>query len=111
MLIKFTVLLIKKVFRQSDGVHIAEWLATKDIVSPSETTISEVLQMAERSGNFEVISGNMSVFDAAEIYKNSYMKTPINWYYDALIITPSGKADDQMIGIIVLKDIAEYISA
>ena len=38
------------------------------------------------------------------------MKPPINWYYDALIITPNGRADDQMTGIIVLKDIAEYIS-
>lgn len=93
-----------------NGTHIAEWLAAKDIVSTSETTISEVLQIAGRSGNFEVISGNMSVFDAAEIYKNSYMKAPANWYYDALIITPTGKPDDQMTGIIVLKDIAEYIS-
>lgn len=100
-----------KIVNVLNGVHIAEWLATKDIVSPSETAISEVLRVAERSGNFEVISGNMSVFDAAEIYKHSYMKTPVNWYYDALIITPSGKTDDQMTGIIVLKDIAEYISA
>ncbi|MDA3953252.1 MAG: CBS domain-containing protein [Bacteroidales bacterium] len=100
-----------KIVNILNGVHIAEWLAAKDIVSPSETTISEVLQMAERSGNFEIISGNMSVFDVAEIYKNSYLKAPTNWYYDALIITPTGEANDQMTGIIVLKDIAEYITS
>lgn len=90
--------------------HITDWLAAKEIVSPSETNISDVLQNATRNKNFEIISGNMSVFDAAEIYKNSYLKPPMNWYYDALIITPEGKSDDQMIGIIVLKDIAEFIS-
>lgn len=90
--------------------HIADWLAANDIVSPAETSIKEVLENAERNKNFEIISGNMSVFDAAEIYKNSYMKPPTNWYYDALVITPNGKSDEQMIGIIVLKDIAEYIT-
>ena len=69
-----------------------------------------MLENAERNKNFEIISGNMSIFNAAEIYKSSFRKQPVNWYYDALIITPTGKADEQMIGIIVLKDIAEYIS-
>ena len=90
--------------------HIANWLAAKETICPSEITISEILENAERNHNFEIISGNMTVFDAAEIYKNSYMKPPTNWYYDALIITPTGKSDEQLIGIIVLKDIAEYIS-
>lgn len=90
--------------------HIADWLAAKETTNPSEVTISDVLENAERNRNFEVISGNMTVFDAAEIFKNSYMKPPANWYYDALIITPTGKTGEQMIGIIVLKDIAEYIS-
>ena len=91
--------------------HITNWLSSKEIVSPNEVMIDEVLQNAERNGNFEIISGNLSVFEAAEIYKNSYKKPPVNWYYDALIITPTGKHDEQMIGIIVLKDIAEYISS
>ena len=90
--------------------HIADWLAAKEIVSPAETAIKDVLDNAERNHNFEIISGNMSVFDAAEIYKNSYMKQPANWYYDAIIITSTGKSDEQMLGIIVLKDIAEYIT-
>lgn len=91
--------------------HIADWLAANEIISPSETVIGKVLKNAERNHNFEIISGNMSVFDAAEIYKNSYMKHPANWYYDALVITPTGKSNEQMMGIIVLKDIAEFISA
>ncbi|MCK5168735.1 MAG: CBS domain-containing protein [Bacteroidales bacterium] len=99
-----------KIIDVLNASHIADWLAAKEIVSPSETNIGEVLKNAERNNNFEIISGNMLVFDAAEIYKNSYMKPPTNWYYDALIITPTGKPSEQMIGIIVLKDIAEYIS-
>ncbi len=90
--------------------HITDWLAAKEIVSSSETIIGDVLKNAERNKNFEIISDNMSVFDAAEIYKNSYMKPPVNWYYDALVITATGKSNEQLIGIIVLKDIAEYIS-
>ncbi|PLX13643.1 MAG: hypothetical protein C0597_11435 [Marinilabiliales bacterium] len=99
--------IIKDVLNAS---HITDWLTAKEIVSPSEVKISEVLDNAERNGNFEIISVDMSIFDAAEIYKSSFKKTPVNWYYDALIITPTGKSDDQMIGIIVLKDITEYIS-
>ncbi|MCB2194387.1 MAG: CBS domain-containing protein [Bacteroidetes bacterium] len=90
--------------------HITDWLSQTDLASPVEVKIEEVLEKAERNGNFEIISTRMSVFDAAEIYKQSFRKSPVNWYYDALVITPTGKADDQMVGIIVLKDIAEYIS-
>lgn len=91
--------------------HIADWLATKETVSSSESVIEDVLANAERNNNFEVIGDDMSVYDAAELFKSSYMKQPTNWYYDALVITPTGKDTDQMTGIIVLKDIAEYISA
>ena len=77
---------------------------------PNETIIKDVLNVAERNHNFEVISQSITVFDAAEIFKNSYMKPPVNWYYDALVITANGKPDEQLEGIIVLKDIAEYIT-
>ncbi len=90
--------------------HIADWLAIKEIVSPTEETISDILQNAERNNNFEIIKGNMPIYDAAEIFKSSYKKPPVNWYYDALLITPNGKSNEQLTGIIVLKDIAEYIS-
>ncbi len=90
--------------------HIADWLASKETISPSETGIKEVLDNAERNLNFEIIPVNTSVFDAAEIFKSSYMKHPVNWYYDALVITENGKPHEQMIGIVVLKDIAEFIS-
>jgi len=90
--------------------HIADWLTVKKIVSSDEVIIGELLENAGRNRNFEIISVNMSVFDAAEIYRSSFRKHPVNWYYDALVITPTGKAEEQMMGIIVLKDIAEYIS-
>lgn len=90
--------------------HISDWLSDKEQISLSEVKISEVFEISLRNGNFKIIADNTSVFDAAELYKNSFKKPPVNWYYDALIITPTGQPDGQMTGIIVLKDIAEYIS-
>lgn len=99
-----------KIIDVLNASHIADWLAAKRTVSAPESIIGDVLENAERNNNFAVISGNLSVYDAAEIYKNSYKNNPVNWYYDALVITPTGKSTEQMIGIIVLKDIAEYIT-
>jgi CBS domain-containing protein len=94
-----------------NGNHIAWWLAQQDIVSPAETIISEILDQAEYRRNFGLISRHMSVFDAAELFRNSFMAEPKNRYYDALIITEKGKKNEKMSGIIVLKDIAQFIIA
>lgn len=93
-----------------NGNHITWWLASQTMISTEETTILEVLENAEYSRNFRLISRHMSVFDAAELFKNSYREEPKNRYYDALIITEKGRKDEKMTGIIVLKDIARYLS-
>ncbi len=93
-----------------NGDHITWWLAQQDIVSPAETTIADILDQAEYRRNFGLISRQMSVFEAAELFRNSFLAEPKNRYYDALIITEKGKKNEMMTGIIVLKDIAKYLS-
>jgi predicted transcriptional regulator len=91
------------------GNHIASWLAGQESVVLSEVKISEVLLKAEYRNNFTVIPRSMSVYEAAEISKNSFKLEPKNRYYDALIITKNGKPNEKMTGIVVMKDIAAYI--
>lgn len=92
-----------------NGNHIAAWLARKENVSLSQVSIADVLLNADRNKNFGLISENTPIYEAAEIYKKSFQKPPVNWYFDALIITPNGLANELMTGIIVLKDIASYM--
>ena len=92
-----------------NGNHITSWLAGQKNPVPAETTISSVLLQAEYRRNFNLIPSNLSVYEAAEMYRNSYRKEPRNRYYDALIITQNGKPGEKMTGIIVLKDIAKYM--
>lgn len=93
-----------------NGNHITFWLGNQEIASPSETTINQVLEHAEYRYNFGLISRRMSVFEAAELFRNSFKNEPKNRYYDALIITNNGKIEEKITGIIVLKDIAKYLS-
>ena len=93
-----------------NGNHITYWLANQSIVSTTETTIKEVLLHAEYRGNFRLISRRTSVFEAIEIFRKSYREEPKNRYYDAMIITEHGRKDEKMTGIIVLKDIANYVA-
>jgi len=85
------------------------WLASKKIADISEVTIYDVLSSAERRFNFEIIAESTPIYQAAEIYRQSFQKPPVNWYYDALLITQNGAAEEIITGIIVLKDIAEYM--
>lgn len=86
---------------------IAYWLG-KGNYSPN-VEISEVLKYKEHPANFRIIKANTSVYDASEIFKQSYKQEPLNKYFDALLITQNGLASEKIKGIIVLSDIAEYI--
>jgi hypothetical protein len=99
-----------KIVEVLNGNHISFWLANQSSVSPSQTKISEVLKTAEYKRNFEIIPRSMSVYEAAELYRNSYQAEPKNRYFDALIITENGKPHEKMTGIIVLKDIAKFMT-
>lgn len=86
---------------------IAYWIGTGLFNANSE--ISEVLKYKEHPGNFAIIKANTSIYDAAELFKQSYKQKGNNKYYDAIIITQKGLANEKIKGIIVLSDIAEYL--
>lgn len=88
---------------------IANWLAAKKNASTESALVIEVLEYKEFKMNFEVIAAKTSVFHAAEIFKNSYKKKPVSRYYDALLLSHNGLPTEELKGIIVLSDIAEYL--
>ncbi len=98
-----------KVVEILNASTIANWLAAKHRASTENQLVSEVLMYKEFKFNFEFVPIHMSVYHAAEIYRESYKKKPMGRYYDALMVTDNGKADEELKGIIVLSDIAGYI--
>ena len=93
-----------------NSLQIVEWLAGLIEIKPSETLISEVLYNAQNRQNFALIPENLTIFQAAELYKQSYKSHPVNRYFDALLITKGGLKNQPLMGIIVLKDIAAYLN-
>ncbi len=88
---------------------IAYWLAANKDVLTQSTLVSEVIEHKEFKQNYEIIPANTTVFHAADIFKNSYKKPPKERYFDTLLITQNGDANEELKGIIVLSDIAEYM--
>jgi len=88
---------------------IANWLAAKKNTSIDNVLVSDVLEYKEFKQNYEIIPATTTIFHAAEIFKNSHKKVPIGRYYNALLISQNGKPNEEIKGIIVLSDIAEYM--
>lgn len=93
-----------------NSLQIVEWMSGVNEIKPSETIISEVINKSHNRKNFALIPENYTVFQAAEIYKESYKRYPLNRYFDALLITKNGKENQALLGVIVLKDIATYLN-
>jgi predicted transcriptional regulator len=93
-----------------NSLQIVEWMAGSEKIIPSETMISTVLINSQNNHNFAIIPDNYTVFQAAEMYKQSFKQLPVNRYFDALLITRSGIDNQALLGIIVLKDIATYLN-
>ncbi len=93
-----------------NSLQIVEWMAGSKKIIPSETMISTILNNSQNNHNFAIIPDNYTVFQAAEMYKQSFKKLPVNRYFDALLITKSGLDSQTLLGIIVLKDIAAYLN-
>ena len=87
----------------------AYWLAAEKNGKTESELVLEILEYKEFKQNFEIIPEKTTVYHAAEIFKNSYKKTPKNRYYDTLLITKNGVVGEDLKGIIVLSDIAEYL--
>lgn len=88
---------------------IAYWLSDEKMASTESELVMEVLEHKEFKKNFDYIAANVTVFHAAEIYKNSYKEEPKGRYFDTLLITQNGKPTESLLGLIVLSDIAEYL--
>ena len=88
---------------------ITRWLAMNGRVDADRTKVREVLGFKEYSANYTFVSVKDSIYDAAELFRNSYNSPPQNRYYDALIITQNARNGEGILGIVVLKDIAQYL--
>jgi CBS domain-containing protein len=93
-----------------NSLQIVEWMAGLDDIRPSKTIIRGILSNSKNRQNYAIIPSDFTVFQAAEMYKESYKRHPKNRYFDALLITKEGKHDKPLLGIIVLKDIAAYLN-
>lgn len=88
---------------------IAYWLSDEKMASTESELVIQVLEHKEYKKNFDYIAANLTVYHAAEIYKNSYKANPKGRYFDTLLITQNGKPTEPLKGLIVLSDIAEYL--
>lgn len=89
---------------------ISRWLFdqvnNENVILP-KAKISELIPHIEISGNYNLISRNTSVYEAADTFmkKSKEKKSPL----DCLIITHSGKATEKLMGIVCIEDIAPYL--
>lgn len=97
------------VYEILNATNIAYWIASSSYKVSKEHTLNEILVEKEYKKNFDVIAEDLNVYDAADLYKQSYKKNKHNKYYDAILITRSGLQTESIKGIIVLSDIAKYI--
>lgn len=92
-----------------NATNIAYWLASSKYKVSKEHTLNNILVEKEIKNNFDVIAEDLNVYDAAELYKHSYKQNKNNKYFDAILVTKTGKKTEPIKGIIVLSDIAQYL--
>lgn len=90
-----------------NGNSIARWLSKQTTVSPADIIVESIIPEIEVKNNYKFINKFTSVFEAAEVYEKSLNK---GWYADAIFINETGRNGQTLLGIIVLEDIAPYIS-
>jgi CBS domain-containing protein len=84
---------------------IAKWLANNngDHRLASETTIGEVLPFEDEE-NYQFIAGKASVYRAMELFKEQIGKGK---RLEALLITKTGKSQEELVGIVTAWDILD----
>ena len=93
-----------------NSLQIVEWMAGMDKIRPSEISVGDIMSLSQNRQNYALIPSKSTIYQAAEMYKNSYKRHPKNRYFDAILITKEGKPDEPLLGIIVLKDIAAFLN-
>lgn len=97
------------VYEILNATNVAYWIASRNYKFNENDTIQSLLDLKEVKRNYQIISKGESVYHAAELYKDSFRKGTNKKYFDALLITLNGNANEEILGIIVLADIALYI--
>jgi len=90
-----------------NGNSIARWLSKQDTVRPADIVVENIIPDIEIKNNYKFVSKFTSVYEAAEVYEETLNK---GWYADAIFINENGRNGQALLGIIVLEDIAPYIS-
>jgi len=90
---------------------ISRWLSANleergDILI-TDTRIKDFLSYIEFPKNYSFISKRTNVFDAFDKFKNQIKNNKRN--LDVLFITENGKENEDVIGLITIEDIAEFI--
>ncbi|MDR7128085.1 putative transcriptional regulator [Algoriphagus sp. 4150] len=78
----------------------------ENVILP-EVHISEFIPYIEIAENYLLISGKISVYEAAEIYLRNFKE--MRSQLDCMIITHSGKVGEKLMGLVCIGDIAEYL--
>ena len=97
----------KAVVEVINGNTISRWLSHHEIISTHETKIQDIFPFIEKKKNFRFLSEKTDVYTCAETYSDSLCK---GWYFDAILITNSGRNGEGLTGIVVLEDIAKYLN-
>ncbi len=90
-----------------NGNSIARWLSKQKTVSPADIMVENIIPEIEIKNNYKFINKFISIYEAAEIYEETLNK---GWYADAIFINENGRNGHALLGIIVLEDIAPYLS-
>lgn len=88
---------------------IAKWLAhffEEDIQSIYKVNVEEILKYDESNGrNVKFVDKNTTVYNALSIFSRYRNK---NIRVEAILITPNGRVDENLLGIITPRDIVDY---
>jgi predicted transcriptional regulator len=90
---------------------IVNWLGScvsDEIFSLMETAVSEVCAYAEDKDNYVIVSKNTNAFELIEIFREfEYSGRRL----EAVLINNSGKAHEQLLGIVTIWDLPNVVGA
>lgn len=90
---------------------ISRWLSDNlkkhDTINIIDVKIKDLIPYIETKGNYRFVTKNTNVYDAYELFIGHLNEN--KWYLDALFITKSGKESENLLGLITIEDIVEYM--
>jgi predicted transcriptional regulator len=90
---------------------ISRWLSSKleenGTIIIDNVKVADLLSEIEFESNYKFVSRNTSIYEAYDLFINQINKKQRN--LDVLFITHSGKAEEKLLGLITIEDIAILI--